>query len=84
MRKLEIFTQDGCSYCVRAKMLYLSKKKMFDQYFEYNISQDSDSKTKLLEMNPEAKTVPQIFINDNYVDGYSEFGDWIDNHYSGS
>jgi len=35
MTKLEIYTQNGCSYCTRAKTLYLSKHEMFPEYDEF-------------------------------------------------
>jgi glutaredoxin len=84
MTKLEIYTQNGCSYCTRAKTLYISKQEMFPEYVEYNISESEVWKNRLKNRVPDVKTVPQIFINDKHIGGYDEFCDWIDNHYSGS
>ena len=66
MTKLEIYTQNGCSYCTRAKTLYISKQEMFPEYVEYNISESEVWKNGLKKRVPDVKAVPQIFINDKH------------------
>ena len=76
----EIYTKPGCGYCVKAKTLFEEKGI---NYKEYIISMGFDeeslgenqfyvSKSQLLEKAPEAKTVPQIWLEGNYIGGYTE------------
>jgi glutaredoxin 3 len=78
--KAEIYTKSNCSYCVKAKAL-LEEKGI--EYQEYIISvgfgessirgnQFYVTKAQLLEKAPHAKTVPQIWLEGNYIGGYTE------------
>ena len=68
MVKVEIYTSAMCGYCTRAKNL-LEKKGV--KFVEYDVTFDSG---KRQEMNTRTgKTaVPQVFINDEPVGGYSD------------
>jgi glutaredoxin len=61
-----IYTKDNCSYCVRAKELLKANNCEFK---EKNII-DLDNRSELLLKYPEAKTVPQIFVDNKYIGGY--------------
>lgn len=63
-----IYTKNNCSYCVKAKQLFKSKNI---EYVEKNI-EILDYRLELLNKYPEAKTVPQIFVNNSRVGGYDE------------
>jgi glutaredoxin 3 len=63
-----IWTKNGCPYCEQAKF-ELKLRKI--NYEERNI-QNGWTKEQLLEMVPNARTVPQIFIDNIYVGGYTE------------
>lgn len=63
-----IWTKNGCPYCDMAK--YELQLRGID-YEERNI-QDNWTKDQLLEMVPNARTVPQIFIDNIYIGGYTE------------
>jgi len=63
-----IWTKNGCPYCEQAKT---ELKLRGIDYEERNI-QDGWTKEQLLEMVPNARTVPQIFIDNIYVGGYTE------------
>ena len=76
----EIYTKDMCSYCVKAKHLL---RELGIPYAEYILSsgfgelapapnQRYVTKDMLLERQPNAKTVPQIWINGEYIGGYTE------------
>lgn len=69
MPKIEIYTKTYCPYCTNAKDLV--KKKGFD-YIEYNIETNLSERKAMLERAPGAKTVPQIFINDQLIGGYDQ------------
>ena len=63
-----IFTKYRCSYCDRAKSLI--EKKGFE-YKSINIEEDNNIDL-LLEKNKYARTMPQIFINDKLIGGYTD------------
>lgn len=62
-----IYTKTTCSFCIEAKKL-LTEKKL--SYLEKNI-EDVQYKTELLTLVPNAKTVPQIFLDDKHIGGYT-------------
>jgi glutaredoxin 3 len=68
MAKIEMYTTPFCGYCARAKSL-LEKKGA--AYVEMDVMMDE---TKRAEMRERARrsTVPQIFINGQYVGGSDE------------
>jgi glutaredoxin 3 len=63
-----IWSKDACPYCVQAKALLEQKGIEFE---ERKIG-DGWTKEQLLEAVPNARTVPQIFLNDELVGGYTE------------
>lgn len=67
-----IWSKDNCPYCIGAKMLC---EDYGIPYTEKLITEkDGDySKSDLLEVVPDAKTVPQVFYGDRYIGGYREF-----------
>ena len=66
--KFLIFTKYRCSYCDRAKTLI--EQKGYD-YESINIEEDNNIEI-LLEKNKYARTMPQIFINDKLIGGYTD------------
>jgi glutaredoxin len=66
--RAEIWSKENCPYCVRAKALF---EKEGIQYDERVIGVDATRK-QLLERVPQAKTVPQIWLDGAYVGGYTE------------
>lgn len=67
--KVEIYTKMACGYCHRAKKLLDSKGVA---YTEYDVTFGGKDREKMLERNPQARTVPQIFIGDTLVGGSDE------------
>jgi glutaredoxin len=63
-----IWSKDNCPYCVQAKNL-LSQKGI--EYIEKKIG-EGYTKEDLLEAVPDARTVPQIFLDEEYVGGFNE------------
>lgn len=83
--KAEIYTKPSCPYCVRAKNLFRDKGV---SYIEYIISPGFDesplaenqryvTRDMLLEKAPHAKTVPQIWLEGNYIGGYTELSEFF-------
>ena len=67
--KAVVWSKTPCPYCDQAKKL-LQMKGI--EYEERNISEGTWTKDQLMEAVPTARTVPQIFLNDEYVGGYQE------------
>ncbi len=67
--KVEIYTQFGCPYCHRAIALLKSKDIEFT---EYDVTMDSKKRAEMVERKPGARTVPQIFIDNQAVGGSDE------------
>ena len=66
--KAVVWSKDMCPYCVQAKKL-LELKGI--EYEERNINRDW-TKEQLLEAVPTARTLPQIFLDDDHVGGFQE------------
>ena len=68
MPKAIVWSKNSCPYCVQAKAL-LEMKGI--EYEERNVQEDW-TKEQLLESVPTARTLPQIFLDDNYIGGFTE------------
>ena len=66
--KAVVWSKYHCPYCDQAKGLLTQKGNSFE---ERKIG-DGYSKEDLLEAVPGARTVPQIFINDDLIGGFTE------------
>jgi len=66
--KATVWSKYHCPYCDQAKALLEQKGITFE---EKKIG-DGYTKEELLEAVPNARTVPQIFLDDNYIGGFTE------------
>ncbi len=66
--KAIVWSKDQCPYCDQAKALLKSRNIEFE---ERNVSQDW-TREQLLEAVPTARTVPQIFLDEELVGGFNE------------
>lgn len=66
--KAIVWSKDHCPFCVQAKQLLDIKEIEFE---ERKIG-EGWTKEQLLEAVPTARTVPQIFLGDEYVGGFTE------------
>ena len=69
--KAIVWSKPQCGYCVKAKNLLTSKGI---EYEERNIAEGWKIQD-LLEAAPNAKTMPQIWLDDKYIGGYFELED---------
>lgn len=69
MPKIEIYTQDYCSYCRRAIAL-LSQKEV--DFVQIDAPRGSQAREEAIRRSGGSTTVPQIFIDDCAVGGCSE------------
>ena len=63
-----VWSKDSCPFCVQAKALLESKGIEFE---ERNVSKDW-TREQLLAAVPNARTLPQIFLDDKLVGGFTE------------
>ena len=70
---VEIYSKSNCSYCVMAKNYFESKG------IDYTLhdAEDIGVFKQLLVRNPAARTMPQIFINDELIGGYTDLLEWL-------
>jgi glutaredoxin 3 len=73
MTKAIIWSNVGCHFCEMAKTL-LTKKGI--EYEERNIAKDWKTE-QLLEAVPNARTVPQIFVDDKYIGSYDNLVEYF-------
>jgi glutaredoxin 3 len=64
--KVEIYTKMYCGYCHRAKRLLESKGVPFT---EYDVTMDAGRRAEMRERKPDARTVPQIFVDGRAIGG---------------
>jgi glutaredoxin 3 len=75
MRHFTLYTKPSCPYCVQAKRLIERKG---DSYDELELGKDA-TREQLLERAPGARTVPQIFLDEELIGGFTELAEWY-NH----
>lgn len=74
--KAIVWSKDQCPYCDQAKNLLKLKKIEFE---ERNISRGSWTKEQLLEDVPNARTLPQIFLDGMLIGGFTELKKKLEN-----
>lgn len=70
-----VWSKYNCPYCDQAKALL---RQRGIKYEERKIG-DGYSREELLEAVPNARTVPQIFINNQLIGGFTELRDHLEN-----
>jgi glutaredoxin 3 len=68
LRAVTIYTTDYCAYCIRAKHL-LTKRDI--AFREIDVTEDDEKRAWLVETTGR-RTVPQIFIGEEPIGGYTE------------
>ena len=72
-KNVEIYSKSNCSFCDKAKYY-------FDQnditYQEHNV-EIPETFQILMERNPNARTMPQIFIDDKLIGGYTDLMEFV-------
>jgi glutaredoxin len=68
MTRAIVWSKDACPFCDQAKNL-LKLKGI--EYEERNISKDW-TREQLLEAVPTARTLPQIFLDEQLIGGFTE------------
>jgi glutaredoxin 3 len=74
MTKAIVWSKNQCPYCDQAKGLLKMKGVEFE---ERNVSTDW-TREQLLEAVPNARTVPQIFLDDKLIGGFTELKQYFE------
>ncbi len=69
MAEVIIYSTTVCPYCIRAKQL-LERKGI--PYKEINLSNEAPEVRVELMQRTHHRTVPQIFINDQFIGGFDQ------------
>ena len=69
MARVEIYSTLFCPYCARAKSL-LDKKGV--DYADIDVLEDTAKRDEMVERSGGRRTVPQIFIDGEYIGGSDE------------
>jgi glutaredoxin 3 len=72
MQEIIVYTTPVCGYCQAAKRL-LSQRGL--GYREVDLARDPELRQKLSDDNAGYRTVPMIFIGDEFIGGYTELAD---------
>jgi len=71
MSKAEVYSKNGCPFCVQAKLL-LDMKGV--EVKEYNFQTDPEKREELFEraaaINVVPRTAPQIWLDNEYIGGF--------------
>jgi len=70
---IEMYTKEGCPYCERAKeflILYKPKIKEYDSLSDKE--RDKIQQRIIKQTGKEYSMYPKIFINNNFIGGYSD------------
>ena len=72
--KAIVWSKDNCAYCDQAKALLEQRNIAYEEKkIGYGYTRED-----LLEAVPTARTVPQIFVNNNHVGGFTELRKYIE------
>ena len=69
MSAVTVYTTDSCVFCIRAKD-YL--RSMGVSYSEVDVTDDDAARADLTERSSGQRTVPQIFVGDVHIGGYTD------------
>ncbi len=68
MNNIKVYTRKRCPYCTSAKIWLKQRNYQFE---EISLD-DKEVLQDFTENNPELRTVPQIFLGEEVIGGFSE------------
>lgn len=69
MPKIELYSSGFCVYCIMAERLLTSKELPFTVY---RVDSEEGRREEMEKRSNGQRSVPQIFINDRHVGGYTD------------
>tara|TARA_B100000678_G_C17736984_1_gene313084 strand:- start:98 stop:328 length:231 start_codon:yes stop_codon:yes gene_type:complete len=70
---VEIYSKSNCVFCDKAKNYFNQNNILFTEH-NVEIQEIFDS---LMQRNPNARTMPQIFIDNELIGGYTDLVEWL-------
>ena len=74
LKNVEIYSKSNCVFCDKAKNYF---KQNNVTYKEYNV-EIPEVFDALITRNPNARTMPQIFVDDELIGGYTDMIEWLE------
>lgn len=74
MEKITIFGRPGCGFCIRAKDL-CERESLNFKYIDIHAEGITKADLEKTVGKP-VETVPQIFVGQQHIGGYTEFEQW--------
>ena len=74
--KALIWSKDGCGQCVQAKNMLNLRGIQFE---ERCLDSGPWTKDDLLRSVPDARSLPQVFLDDEYIGGFRELRERLQN-----
>ena len=74
-QSIEVYSKEDCAHCIRTKRLL---ERMQIPFVEKKIGVDV-TREQLLEVAPNARTVPQIIISGKVIGGYDDLVEYMEN-----
>ena len=74
LKNVEIYSKSNCVFCDKAKH-YFTQNNI--SYVEHNV-EISEVFEGLMSRNPNARTMPQIFVDDKLIGGYTDLMEWVE------
>lgn len=71
--KVVIWSKNNCNFCTKAKELLTTNNITYEEY----VLGENATKEELLKLVPNARTVPQIFIDNAHIGGYTELAEFV-------
>jgi glutaredoxin 3 len=69
MKDVTVYTTNWCPYCRQAEKFLTDKKVAFKNV---DVTDNDELRTQLVEMSGGRKTVPQIFVGDQPIGGFTD------------
>ena len=74
LKNVEIYSKSNCVFCDKAKH-YFTQNNI--NYVEHKV-EISEVFEALMSRNPNARTMPQIFVDDELIGGYTDLMEWVE------
>ena len=74
LKNVEIYSKSNCVFWDKAKNYF---KQNNVPYKEYNV-EIPEVFDALITRNPNARTMPQIFVDDELIGGYTDMIEWLE------
>ena len=74
LKNVEIYSKSNCVFCDKAKN-YFTQNNITYEEFNVEIPEVFDV---LMKRNPNARTMPQIFIDNTLIGGYTDLIEWLE------